>query len=115
MTRKILVVEDDTLVAMMLDGYLDALGYETVGPSETVAAALAHVGQSRFDAAIVDVHLANGETSGPVVEALAAAAIPFIITTGAHNIVSDPRFDGAPILTKPFTLNTLEVALNDLR
>lgn len=115
MLKTILIVEDDPLVAMMmLEGYLDALGYETVATCETVVAALARIDPDRVDAAIVDVHLANGELSGPVVDALRAAHIPFLVTTGGSNIVSDPRFDGAAMLTKPFRLADLETALAPL-
>lgn len=114
MLKKVLIVEDDTLVAMMLDGYLGALGYETVATCETVASALAHVDPTRIDAAIVDVHLANGELSGPVVDALRAAEIPSLVTTGDRHNISDPRFADMPMLEKPFTLAQLEIALAGL-
>lgn len=114
MLKKILIVEDDTLVAMMLDGYLDALGYETVATCETVASALAQIDPARIDAAIVDVHLANGELSGPVIDALRAAAIAFVVTTGDRHNVGDARFAGAPMLAKPFTLVQLEAVLASL-
>lgn len=53
-----------------LGGYLDALGYETAATCETVASALAQIDPARIDVAIVDVHLANGEFSGPVIDAV---------------------------------------------
>lgn len=113
MTKTILLVEDDPLVAMMLEGYLDALGHELVGPAESVATALNLIGTATFDGAIVDVHLANGEISAPVAAALKAAAKPFVVTTG-HQVALDPAFDGAALLAKPFTLSSLETALLNL-
>lgn len=109
--KRILLVEDDPLVAIMLEGYLDALGFKPVASCETVAAALDRIAEGPIDAAIVDVHLANGEISGPVVDALRAAKISFLVMTGGHNIVTDPSFEGAPLLEKPFTLASLEAAL----
>lgn len=110
----ILIVEDDPLVAIMLDGYLDALGRTVVGSAETVTAGLARIAAGGIDAAIVDVHLANGEISGPVAVALKVAGIPFLVTTGALNRVEDPAHAGASLLSKPFTLATLEAALAGL-
>lgn len=110
MTKTILLVEDDPLVAMMLEGYLDTLGYALAGPAESVEGALHLIGTASFDGAIVDVHLANGEISAPVVAALKAAATPFLVTTG-HHVALDPAFGGAHLLTKPFTLASLEAAL----
>ena len=113
MTHRILIVEDDLFVAIMLEGFLDALDMETVGPAEDVASALDLIAKGGFDAAIIDVHLANGETSGPVAEALTAAERPFLITTGS-GASDDPAYSGAPLLSKPFTLASLEAALSQL-
>ncbi|MBE1529546.1 DNA-binding response OmpR family regulator [Sphingopyxis sp. OAS728] len=113
MTFRILIVEDDPLVAMMLEGYLEALDLQTVGCVESVGGALACIRDGGFDAAILDVHLASGETSGPVALALKAADLPFIVTTGS-GASDDVVYDGAPLLTKPFNLQSLETALAQL-
>lgn len=113
MHKRILIVEDDPLVAMMLEGYLDALGRETVGCAEDIASALAQIGARSFDAAIVDVHLANAETSEPVAAALKSEKIPFLVTTGS-GVISDPAYAGAPFLAKPFTIASLEAALSEI-
>lgn len=78
----ILIVEDDPLVALMLEGYLDALGYGLAGSAKSNAAALELVEKDQFDAAIIDIHLANGEISGPVASALRTAGKPFLVLTG---------------------------------
>lgn len=114
MYTRILVVEEDPLVAIMLEGYLDALGRRPVGSAETVAEALRHLAEQEIDAAIVDVHLADGETSGPVAKALRAAGIPFLVATGSLDAIDDRALADAPLLTKPFTLDSLEKALADL-
>lgn len=113
MARRILLVEDDPLVAMMIEGYLEALGHETAASAESVAAALAQIAAGKFDAAILDVHLANGETSEPVAEALRAAGIGFVVATGDRQAMS-PAFTGVPRLPKPFTIASLEAALDSL-
>ena len=110
MTLRILIVEDDPLVAMMLEGYLEALGMETVGCAESVERALTYIGEEAFDAAIVDVHLASGETSSPIAMALGAADRPFVVTTGS-GMSDDSAYEGAPLLAKPFSLRSLEAAL----
>ena len=114
MCGHILIVEDDPLVAMMLEGYLDALGCDVAGCVETVANAIARITEGSIDAAILDVHLANGETSEPVALVLNAAKIPYIVTTGGFHLQLEAAYADAPILRKPFTLASLSNALEEL-
>lgn len=114
MCGHILIVEDDPLVAMMLEGYLDALGYDIAGCVETVAEAISRITAGRIDAAILDVHLANGETSEPVALGLKALHIPFIVTTGGFNENVESAYDDAPVLHKPFTMMSLSQALENI-
>jgi ActR/RegA family two-component response regulator len=109
-----LIVEDDPLISIMLEDFLDVLDREPAGTAETVASALARVEQGGFDAAIVDVHLADGETSEAVAAALMASGIPFVVSTGAHIDAADSRWGGAPLLSKPFTLDNVEAALTSI-
>lgn len=111
MSGHILIVEDDPLVAMMLEGYLEALGYDIAGCVETVANAIARITAGSIDAAILDVHLADGETSEPVAVVLKAAHIPYIVTTWGINNKIEAACEDAPILRKPFTLTSLSQAL----
>jgi DNA-binding response OmpR family regulator len=113
MADRILIVEDDPLISMMIEDFLEILGKESAGVTQTVAGALEHIARGGFDAAIVDVHLANGKTAEPVAAALAAADIPFLVATGGY-LGTDPGWEGRPILSKPFILATLEAALNAL-
>ena len=79
--RRILVVEDDYLVATWLTGMLRDWGCEVVGPAPTVAEALALASKGGFDGAILDVNL-RGEHSGPVAELLESHGVPFFFLTG---------------------------------
>ena len=82
MPKRILVVEDDPLVAMMLEDALGALGHDIVGDAGDIASALRHIATGEFDAAIVDVYLESGLPCDAVAEALAARSIPFLVANG---------------------------------
>lgn len=111
MSRSVLIVEDEPLIAMMLEDFLDSLGHTIVGTCETVADALAKVDAGGFEVAIVDVHLKNGEHIWPVADRLAERGIPFVLATGGH--IEPPPADhaDAPVLNKPFTIDAIEPAL----
>jgi DNA-binding response OmpR family regulator len=110
MTSRILIVEDDPLVAIMIEGFLDVLGYELAGCEGSLGGALARLASSDFDAVILDVHLANGETSEPIGEALREEGIPFIVTTG-DDIAVGSKYGASPLLRKPFALDAFAAAL----
>ncbi|MBW4330878.1 response regulator [Stakelama sp. CBK3Z-3] len=112
--QKIFVVEDEPLIAMMLEDFLDMLGKQAVGSADTVASALEQVESGGMDAAILDVHLRGGEKSWPVAEALARNNIPFILATGGSGEMIDPAFRDRPILAKPFTLDGVGESLAKL-
>ena len=108
--RSILIVEDEPLIAMMLEDFLDSLGHKVAATCDTVADALARVAQGGFDIAIIDVNL-NGEQVWPVADRLAAQGVPYILATGGHIEPPPPQHAGAPVLSKPFTLDAIEPAL----
>jgi CheY-like chemotaxis protein len=108
--RSILIVEDEPLIAMMLEDFLDSLGHTVAATCDTVADALARVAQGGFDIAIIDVNL-NGERVWPVADRLAAQGVPYILATGGHIEPPPAQHAGAPILSKPFTLDAIEPAL----
>ena len=109
--RSILIVEDEPLIAMMLEDFLDSLGHEVVGTCDSVEEALAHVERGGFDVAIVDVQLKDGERCWPVADRLAEAGTPFILATGGHVDPPPPEHAGAPILSKPYTIDAIPPAL----
>ena len=98
--RRILVVEDEPLVAMLLEDLLLELGLEVIGPALRLERALELARSEPMDAAILDVNLA-GERSYAVAEQLAARGIPFAFATGYGSPGLDRNLD-APLLRKPF-------------
>jgi CheY-like chemotaxis protein len=110
--RSVLIVEDESLISMMLEDFLDSLGHRVAGTCETVAEALARVEEGGFDVAIIDVNL-NGERVWPVADRLVAKGIPYILATGGHIEPPPPAHAAAPVLSKPFTLDAIEPALDE--
>ena len=111
---RILIVDDEPLIAMMLEDFVDALGRRVAGSADSVAAALAILAAGEVDAAILDVNLRGGETSWPVADAMAARGLPFLIATGgSDDMIAEPYRD-RPVLAKPFTLDGIERALTTL-
>jgi DNA-binding response OmpR family regulator len=109
--KQILIVEDEPLIAMMLEDFLDILDQRVAGSADSVATALERVGQGGIDGAILDVNLRGGEKSTPVAEALAAAGVPFVFATGGGDDSVDARFRDRPVLQKPFTMDGVAKAL----
>jgi CheY-like chemotaxis protein len=112
--RSVLIVEDESLISMMLEDFLDSLGHRVAGTCETVAEALARVEEGGFDVAIIDVNL-NGERVWPVADRLAAIGIPYVLATGGHIEPPPEAHASAPVLSKPFTLDAIEPALDEAR
>ena len=109
--RRILVVEDEPLIAMMLEDFLDMLGHQLVGTADSVDGALAAIDAGTLDAAILDINLRGGETSWPVADVLAGRGIPFVLATGGTGDAMAGQYRDRPILTKPFTMDGVKQAL----
>lgn len=109
---RVLVLEDETLVSMMVEDMLLDLGCEVVGPFAKLDAALAFVdgGEGAIDAALLDVNL-GGVRSFPVAEALAGKGVPFVFTTGYDESGLPEVWRGRPTLRKPFMLGEMADAL----
>ena len=99
--RKVLIVEDEMIVAWLLEDMLAELGCAVVGPAANVKQALAMIDTAAIEVAVLDVNL-NGEMSYPVADALTARGVPFVFVTGYDK---DRMLDGyraLPLLQKPF-------------
>ncbi|KQN05412.1 transcriptional regulator [Sphingobium sp. Leaf26] len=111
--RSILIVEDEAMIGMMLEDYLDALGYRLHGLAASVDEACALASAGGFDAALVDCNL-QGEKSWPVADILAQQDIPFVFATGGMADDLPPTHADRPTLAKPFTIGAVERALGKI-
>lgn len=111
--RRVLVVEDEALVAMLVEDALLDAGASVIGPAATVAEALALLERETPDAAVLDLNLA-GETSTPVADALAARGVPFVVATGYGADGLPPGHASVPVLAKPYDPDDLTAALGRL-
>ena len=108
--RSILIVEDEPLIAMMLEDFLVELGHNVIACCDSVAEALGHVERGGFEVAIIDVSLSDG-TVWPVADRLAETGIPFVLATGGHVEPPPAEHADAPTLNKPYTLEAIEPAI----
>jgi PAS domain S-box-containing protein len=104
---RVMVVEDETLVAMVVCEYLDELGFSVVGPFSKLDQAMAALEHNNIDAAILDVNL-GGEPVYPLADALIADCIPFVFVTGYGAAALENRFSKVPVLQKPIDHQALE-------
>ncbi len=109
---RILIVDDEPLIAMMAEDWLDELGHAAVGPAHDLDGALALVDRD-LDAAILDLTL-GGQESYPVAERLREIGIPFAFATGHGREYLKPDFRDAPQLSKPFEFETFRLVVEAL-
>ena len=102
--RSILIVEDEPLIAMMLEDFILSLGHEVSGNCDSVSAALKQVEQGSFDLAILDVNL-KGESVWPVAAALRDKGTPFVLASGGHVDPPPQEFLDVPMIEKPYTID----------
>jgi DNA-binding response OmpR family regulator len=100
-SRRILIVEDDFLVATLLAEIFESVGWQVVGPVAHLATALDAAAGEGFDAAVLDVDL-GGQTVYPVAEVLDARRVPFVFVTAYGREALPPLFCRRPHLGKPF-------------
>jgi CheY-like chemotaxis protein len=108
---QILIVEDESLVAMMIEDMLEDLGHKVIATSGRMPDASKLVSDAVADLAILDVNL-NGEETYPLADSLAARAIPFIFATGYGSSGIKAEWSGVPVLQKPFQSRELVEAIN---
>jgi len=109
-SKRVLVVEDELMIRMLLEDMLGELGYTIAAQAARIDEALDAAKNAAFDVAILDVNL-NGETIVPVAEALDARGMPFVFATGYADAVLPEVFRNRPILKKPFQADGLNRSL----
>jgi DNA-binding response OmpR family regulator len=109
--RRVLIVEDDMLIAITIEDMLLEFGCAVTGPINTLAGAMAlAVGESAIDTAILDIDL-NGVPVFPFADILRARGVPIIFSTGYADPELPSEHRGCPVLQKPFRASNLEAAL----
>jgi PAS domain S-box-containing protein len=105
--RRVLLVEDEALVAMMIQEFLTECGHSVVGPIARASEALLAAKEGDFDSAILDINLGDG-MAYPVADILAGRGVPFVFVTGYEAETVDDRFSGVPVLQKPIERQMLQ-------
>ncbi len=108
--RRILVVEDDMMIAVLIEQVLQELGCVVVGPVGKLDAALRLAGSEALDAAILDVNIRGSEVY-PVAERLRTRGVPFVLASGYGDWALPEAFRNQPRLTKPFTYEEIEARM----
>jgi CheY-like chemotaxis protein len=111
--RRILVVEDEPVVAMALEDMLIHLGCVVVGPALRLQKAIELATLERLDGAILDINLSD-ERSFPVAAILSGRAVPLLFATGYGEQGLEAPFQNARVLAKPYSLASLESSLCDI-
>src|SRR5262249_24108691 len=109
-TARILIVEDELMIRILLEDMLQELGYSIAAEAARVEEALEATRNTDFDLAILDVNL-NGQTVLPVADALAARGTPFVFATGYGDRGLPETYRDRPTLKKPFQMDGLKRVL----
>lgn len=107
---RVLLVEDEMMVAMLIEEALQELGCKVVGPISRLDSAAVTLDAERFDCALLDINL-RGEAVYPVAEQLTRRGVPFGFVTGYGSADVDASFADRPVLYKPFAVDELAAVL----
>ncbi len=108
--RRVLLVEDELMIRMLLDGMLTDLGHTVTAEAGGIEEAIALANEAEFDVAILDVNL-NGQPITPVVEILVRRGLPFVFATGYGTRGIPEAYRANPTLQKPFQAEALAQAI----
>lgn len=112
--RRILLVEDDYLIASEMKRWLERAGAEVVGPVPSVRSALALIADGPLDAAVLDINLGDRETAFPIADRLMALGVPHLFATGDIQVRPGSAHGDRPRLEKPFLAEELIRAVEAL-
>jgi DNA-binding response OmpR family regulator len=107
---RVLVVEDEMMIALMLEDMLLDMGHDVVGLAMRLPQALALAQAAEIDLAILDVNL-DGRLSFPVAEVLDRRGVPFFFASGYGSAGVEPPFEGRLTIRKPFEIKDLRGAI----
>lgn len=110
--RKVLVVEDEMIIAMLIEDMLDEFGCKLVGPATNVPRALELIAKESIDVAVLDLNL-DGKDTYAIADALQRKNVPFIFATGYGSAGLRQEYGNRPVLQKPFPASDLETALTE--
>ena len=99
-----MIVEDEPLIAMMLEDFILSIGHRVSANCDSVPSALEAVDGGGFDLAILDVNL-KGQSVWPVAAALRAKGTPFVLASGGHVDPPPAEFADVPLIEKPYTID----------
>jgi CheY-like chemotaxis protein len=108
---RVLIIEDESIVAMMIEDLIVDMGHEVVGTAGRLEQAQSLAQDLAVDFAIVDVNL-NGQHTYPVAEILKGRGVPFVFATGYGASGLKDEWKGSPVLQKPFQPEELVRAIN---
>ena len=111
---RVLVVEDEMMVAMLVQDMLQDLGHVPVGPAARLETGIELAGRETLDLAILDVNL-GGTDSFPIANLLTARGVPVIFATGYGRSGLHGRYPGVPVIAKPFGMADLRRAIGVLK
>jgi CheY-like chemotaxis protein len=110
--KRVLVVEDEAMIRMLLEGMLTDLGHTVAAEAGGIEEALTLAKQAEFDVAVLDVNL-NGKSITPVVEVLVARGLPFVFASGYGQRGVPEPYRCSPTLQKPFQSDALAKAIEE--
>ena len=114
---RVVIVEDEVLIGLVLEDILDMLGHEVVGNAGSLAegdALVAELGADGFDLAVLDVNLGS-EPVFPLADRIAALGRPMVFATGSHPDSLPDRFSKCDVLEKPYAFAAVEAVLGPQR
>jgi len=110
---RILVLDDEPLISMLVEDWLAELGCDVVGPARSVEEGLSLVDEGQLDGAILDVNL-SGQNSYSLANALQLRGVPFAFATGEGGVGPESGFESPILLAKPFNFDRVKAVLDQL-
>lgn len=111
--RRVLIVEDEAMIAGLIESILSAAGWSVVGPVATLERALETIDRTRLDAALLDVRI-NGHDAYAVADVLMRRRIPFVFVSGFTRKQMPPGYRDCAYIAKPFAPDAILALLEEV-